>query len=317
VQAGLFLALTAFIACFLDPSYRPLSWAGMGLFCSMLLSIGLVNLVYEGSQMVTARRFQLDAALKLNPIGVVAAVGCVFFSRLVGFVPGYLYGAPGGYALGAAVDLSRRREVTIAGTGLGLTALLALLSWGLTIPTTLLQRSLGATGFAGTVRGAIGGLQSILLTIFFVGLEVVFLELFPLGPTSGATLFHWSKVAWGVGFGVVSFIAFHTLFTPESAYLDAVRGKSLLLLLGVLALYSVLSVGLWFFYERRGQPASAPLCPSCGHQNLPDSRFCAKCGTPQPTQAPPGVSRTGLVMVIIIGALWLAIGIAILVAALG
>lgn len=318
VQVVAFLVVTAFIACFLDPSYRPLSWAGLGLFSSMLLSIGLVNLVYEGSQITAARRFDLEAVLKLNPIGVAVAVGCVFFSRMVGFTPGYLYGVPGGYALGAAVDLSRRREVTIAGTGLGATTLLALLSWGLTAATALLQKSLGAAGFAGFVRGATSGLQSVLLTIFFVGLEVVFLELFPLGPTNGATIFEWNKVVWGLGFAVVSFLAFHTLFTPQSAYLDAVRSQSLPLLLAVLALYSALTVGLWLFFDLRGaRQRSADLCASCGQQNLPDSRFCARCGAALLAPARGRVSRRGLVLAIAIGVLWLAIGVAVLLAALG
>jgi VWFA-related protein len=85
VQVVAFLVVTAFIACFLDPSYRPLSWAGLGLFSSMLLSIGLVNLVYEGSQITAARRFDLEAVLKLNPIGV--AVGPAFLGTDRGHGP--------------------------------------------------------------------------------------------------------------------------------------------------------------------------------------------------------------------------------------
>lgn len=315
LQIVLFLVLTALIACYLEPAFNPLSWAGVGLFVSMLLSVGLVNLAYEGSQVWRARRFQLDAFLQLYPAGVIVALICVFFSRLVGFVPGYLYGVPGGYALGAAVSLGKRREAAIAGTGLGAAGLLALLAWGLTLLTAWLQESLGAAGVSGFLRGTVGGLQSLLLTIFFVGLEIVFLELFPMGPTNGTTIFRWNKVVWGVAFGLVAFAAFHTLFTPESAYLESVRSHSLLLLLGLLALYSLLTVVLWLFFERRGKQEILALCTACGFQNSSGAGFCTQCGKNLSVQLKG--SRRGLVTVIIMVALWLVIGGAVLLAALG
>ncbi len=316
VQVGLFLLLTALAGCFLDPSFLPLSWAGVGLFVSMLLSVSLVNLVYEGSQVMAARRFHLDAALKLNPLGLLVAAGCVLFSRLVGFTPGYLYGVAGGYALGAAVDLSRRREATISGAGLGAAMALALLAWGLSAPSVLLQESLGTGGVAGVVRGLSGGVQNFLLTIFFVGLELVFLELFPVGPTNGAKLFDWNKVVWGICFGVAAFMACQLLLTPESAYLDVVRNQSVQLLLGLLALYSLVAVGLWYLFEARKRAPAQPACPACGTGNPIGSRFCGECGVALPAVVPTGSSRRGVFMVVVIASLWVVIIVAVLMAAL-
>jgi VWFA-related protein len=323
LQVAAFLLVTALIACFLEPSFRFFTWPSVGVFFAMLFSVGLVNLVYEGSQVVAARRFHLDAALKLNPSGIVVALGCVLLSRLAGFVPGYLYGVAGGYALGSAVELGRRREATISGTALGATLLLALLAWGLTVPTSLLQGALGAEGVGGFFGGIVGGLQNGLLTIFFVGLEVVFLEMFPVQPTNGSALFAWNKVAWGLGFGAVAFIAFHTLLTPDSAYLDTVRNTSLDLLLGMLFLFSVVTVALWYFLEKRkqGQAPAVGVCPTCGHDNGPAARFCSECGTSIPTPTPASVQRGfprhGRLLVILLGALWALVLIAVLLAALG
>ncbi len=317
LQVALFVVLTALTACFLDPSFRFFSWAGLGLFFSMLFSVGLVNLAYEGTQVFAARRFRLEAAIKLNPLGILVAIVCVLFSRLVGFVPGYLYGIPGGYVLGSAVELSRRREAAIGGAGLGAAAVLAFLAWGLTVPTALLQQDMGSAGLTRFFPGLVGVIQAFLLTVFFVGLEAVFLELFPLGPTDGAALFRWNKLVWGLSFAVAAFAAFHTLLTPESAYLDTVRSHSLQLLLALLALYSLLAVGLWFLLEGRRRPAAARPCTACGRENDPQDHFCIYCGTPLP---PPGrrqVSRQGLAMVAAIAFLWLGIIVAIALAALG
>ncbi|MBN1483609.1 MAG: VWA domain-containing protein [Chloroflexia bacterium] len=314
VQVALFLVLTALIGCYLEPGFNPFSLPGLGLFFSMLLSIGLVNLAYEGSQVWTARRFQLDAFLQLHLTGILAAAACVFFSRLVGFVPGYLYGVPGGYALGSAVALSRRREATIAGSGLLAAGLLALLSWGLTVPLMYWQGTLGLSGFSGTLRGLLGGVQSLLLTLFFVGLEVVFFELFPMGPTNGTTLFKWNKALWALVFVPVSFIALHTLFTPESAYLETVRNQNLLLLLALLALYSLLTVLLWYWFELRGRKETAPVCPACGSENRPESRFCASCGG---ALVAPRRSPQGLALVIILAGLWLVLVLAVILGILG
>lgn len=312
VQVGLFLVVTALIACFLEPSFRFLTWPSVGVFFAMLLSVGLVNMTYEGSQVVAARRFRLDAALRLNPIGILVALGCVLLSRAVGFVPGYLYGVAGGYALGAAADLSRRREAAIGGTALASTLLLALLAWGLTIPTSLL---IDAVGDSKLLAGLFGSLQDGLLTIFFVGLEVVFLEMFPLRPTNGAVLFQWSKVVWGAAFGVVGFIALHTLLTPDSAYLDTVRNNSLGLLLGMLALYSALTFGLWYYFERRRLRQAAGVCPNCQQDNGPAARFCARCGTA--LGAPQKKGRRGLWLIIVLGVLWGLVLLAVVLALLG
>ncbi len=314
---ALFLALTAFVACLLDPSFRPFSWAGLGLFFSMVFSIGLVNLTYEGSQVWRARRLHLDAVLKLNPLGILAALACVLFSRLVGFLPGYLYGVVGGYALAAEAQLNRRQEATIAGAGLWNTGLLALLAWGATVPTALLQGVLAPSGFGGALRSLVGGVQSLLLALFFVGLEVVFLELFPVGPTSGATLFRWSKAVWGIAFGLVAFLAFHTLLTPESAFLDSVRSQSLQLLLGVLAVYSLVTVLLWFFFEGRAGRVAGQACPACAQAIAPGARFCPYCGTALPPAPARAVVRQGLVLVVAVLGLWLAIGIVLLLTLLG
>lgn len=315
LQVAAFLVVTALIACFLEPSFRFFSWSSVGVFFAMLFSVGLVNLTYEGSQVLAARRFHLEAALKLNPIGILVALGCVLLSRLAGFVPGYLYGVAGGYALGTAVDLGRRREAAIGGTALGATLLLSLLAWGLTIPTALLQNALGAGGVGSFLAGLVGGVQDGLLTLFFVGVEVVFLELFPVQPTNGSVLFSWSKLAWGLSFGVVAFIAFHTLLTPESAYLSTVRNQSLLLLLGMLFLYSLLAVGLWYFFARRNQRQGALVCPACRQSSPPGSRFCTHCGAVLPAHS--GFPRHGLVLVLIVAALWGLILVALLLAALG
>ncbi len=312
VQVGLFLVVTALIACFLEPSFRFFTWSGVGVFFAMLLSVGLVNTTYEGSQVVVARRFRLDAALRLNPIGILVALGCVLLSRAVGFVPGYLYGVAGGYALGAAADLSRRREAAIGGTALASTLLLALFSWALTIPTSLLLDAVGGSKF---LAGLFGGIQDGLLTIFFVGLEVVFLEMFPLRPTNGSVLFQWSKVAWGAAFAVVGFIALHTLLTPSSAYLDTVRNTGLGLLLGMLALYSVLTFALWYYFERRRLRQAAGVCPACRRDNGPAARFCAGCGTA--LGAPQKKGRRGQWLVIVLGALWGLVLVAVVLALLG
>jgi hypothetical protein len=319
LRVAAFLVVTALIACFLEPSFRFFTWSSVGVFFAMLFSVGLVNLVYEGSQVLAARRFHLDAAIKLNPLGLLVALGCVLLSRVAGFVPGYLYGVAGGYALGSAVELSRRREAAISGTALGVTLLLSLVAWGLTVPTVLLQGALGTTGVGGFFGGLAGGLQDGLLTIFFVGVEVVFLEMFPLEPTNGSVLFAWSKWAWGGAFVVVGFIAFHTLLTPDSAFLGTVSNTSLDLLLGMLFLYSAVTVGLWYFFQWRQRRASAGtgLCPTCGHDNGPAARFCGACGATLTTPVLEKPSRQGLVLVLLMGGVWALIVVAVLLALIG
>ncbi|MBN1483608.1 MAG: zinc-ribbon domain-containing protein [Chloroflexia bacterium] len=105
-------------------------------------------------------------------------------------------------------------------------------------------------------------------------------------------------------------MAGHTLLSPQSAALDTVCCHSVRLLLGLLALYSVLTVGLWYVYEVRQQRASPVDCPSCGATMPSNAHFCTDCGQALPGRRP--TSRRTLAMLIVLGLLWLVLGTVLL-----
>ncbi len=59
----------------------------------------------------------------------------------------------------------------------------------------------------------------------------------------------WSRFAWGVAFGLSAWLFFRVLINPGSAYLEAFTGKKVLVMLGMLVVYSAITLGTWLFFR--------------------------------------------------------------------
>lgn len=63
----------------------------------------------------------------------------------------------------------------------------------------------------------------------------------------------WEKECEGVSFGLATWLFFHVLINPGSAYLEALSSKKVLLMLGTLAGYGSLTVATWLLFRWSGQ----------------------------------------------------------------
>ncbi len=242
-----FLALTALVASFLDPNFQPGTTVGIGTFVTLLVALALVNLAAAFGGNLAARSRQVAPGLRVRPGAVLLVAGCVVVSRSIGFLPGYLIGLPAGLALLMA-EANRERDLAIGRAAVLAAITIGLAAWLLSWPVELLSARLSGSpgsGIAALGLSVAGGVQSALLAIFLIAFEFALFDLLPIGSTTGRLWLAQKRLVWGVAFGVVAFATLHTLFNPNRAGLDALRGASLLPLGAIIAAYSGITLIAW------------------------------------------------------------------------
>ncbi len=263
VLGTIFIGLTALLAAFIDPAFNPASPRGLGIFLSIFAAIGLVNLLYARIQIVAAQRQGLSAALRIRPLNLAIILLAALISRSIGFLPGFLIGLPAGCALVTVTENSAAVETRLVTRGLIGVMIVAIFVWLLAIPIDLVMGNLiSQSNTDGLAFGLnlLGAVQSVVLTIFVVAVELAFVTLFPLTITGGHHLYERSRLGWGLSFMVVTFIALHTIFNPLSAGFDVFQNSNLLVIGGLLAIITGIALSLWLsaYGERlqTGRPLS-------------------------------------------------------------
>lgn len=225
---------SALIYAFLDPTFA-FNAAGMALFFALFLSIAIVAVVYDLSQGILAHRyFGRTGSMEAFPVALLIAIGCVMFSRLLNFQPGYLLGFVAAFVLSTDPTVDKLQEqrqnalLILAGTLLLL--FIALIAWSLTGITQDVP-ILGPT----------------LALIFVAGLEGVMYVLMPLEFLDGSVLYSWNKYVWFATFVVATYWFCQILLNPNGSFLEAFAKGNVQLMIVILILYILLTALLWWY----------------------------------------------------------------------
>jgi hypothetical protein len=253
LELAVFLALTALVASFLDPHFTPSNARGVGIFAGMLVAFAVVTLVYALAQSATARAFGVTGVFQIRPGYLLVVAACVLVSRLLDFVPGYVFGLAAGFAVLGALEGARRRDGMLALVAILAPLAVGLISWALSIPTDLALRNVAQGQVNATVSGGLttvlGAVQSALLLVSLVALWQTFFELFPIAGLRGWTLFTRSPVVWFVLMVAAALLTVHLLVNPSATVLEMPENRALVLLVVVLAIYSAAAVGAWLLFN--------------------------------------------------------------------
>jgi len=220
------LLLGAVIESFLEGG-AVFSPARLGLIGSLFVAGLIFDGIETGADWLAHRRFLAGKIETVNVrlLGLVFCILSVVISRLADFAPGYLYGIVGAIYLLPEVE-SRQGQGWRAFITILAAFLMALACWGL----------------SGLAMLQAPALESLLLTIFLVGLQYVLFTLFPLDVFEGYRLWQWKRWLWFALFAVVAFTAYHLLLNPSNDLVQALEKNSvqtLLILLGLFTLGTV------------------------------------------------------------------------------
>ena len=211
------------------------------LFFSLVIGIGIITVIYEGGQaLVMQRRFHIEASMDVVPFALGVAAFFVILSRLVNFQAPILYGFVAAASILRAVDVEEDQE-----------------GFAVAVPSfILLGFSLVAWGLLGPLRGLSSDSEQwfahlpdeVAAIVFAGGVEGLVFAMIPLAFTDGIKVFHWQKVVWFVLFAVPAFLFSWVILNPEAEAFGALLEGRVLLVLGLVAAYAAMTVGVWAYF---------------------------------------------------------------------
>jgi hypothetical protein len=237
------LALSGLIYGFLSPDFG-LNGKSLVLFASLVIGLGFVTYLVEGGSSLLARRLHgARATVRIYGTAVIVSVLCVIASRLINFEPGIVYGFIASSIILSPVALGKREEARLI-----LLPAIALLALSV-VAWIALQPVQAAAASSDTWYLAL--LDTILATIFVVGIEGLFLQMIPLRFMDGAAVMRWSRLAWVLMFGTITFLWWQLLLNRDSAYLDAFKHSSVWLAIVALLFFMATTGGVWLYFRYR------------------------------------------------------------------
>jgi hypothetical protein len=239
------LALLGFIYGFLSPDFG-LNQQSLILFVSLVVGLGFLTLLSEGSMTRLARRrYHATASVKLYGTAILVAVLAVVISRLLTFSPGLVYGFIASAVIVTPVALAKRDDATLVLLPAIALIVVGVAAWALLGPV----RVAAASGAPGPALA-----ESVLGMLEIGGLEGVFFMLLPLTFLDGAAVMNWSRAVWALAFGTVVFLWWQLLLNRDASYAGALEQTNVRIVLVTLGVW-MLSTGLfWSYFRFRPSP---------------------------------------------------------------
>ena len=237
------LLAMALLYGFLDPGFG-LNSDSVPTFVGLLIGVLITTVGFTLPTRIMRRRRTGEAGkLRVLPVALAVGVACVLISRLIGFLPGYLYGIALGLLFSAEVgDDAAAGEVA-------------------TTSIVTLAIAFGAWFGLGAVRSNAGGawsdlVQAALAMTTVSAFEALVFGLLPIHGMPGRVLFKQRRWLWVLIWGTSVLAFFHVLVNPQSGYLVNTAVVPVVTTYAMLGLFTLASLGLWAWF-RRAPSASA------------------------------------------------------------
>jgi hypothetical protein len=238
------LIAAALLFGFLDPGFAT-GADSIPVFLGLLIGVTVTTVGFALPTMIFRRRLAGEwGRLRALPLALAIGVACVVLSRAIRFVPGYLYAIVVGLVFVNEVSKTdEAREVAASAVillGLGLS------SWvGLGVVRA-------GQGFGSNV------IETALAMITVATLEAVAFGLLPMRGMPGGILFEERRRLWLILWGVSVLFFFHVIINPQSGYLASDSLVPVATTVGLLVLFTLVSLGLWGFFSHRGRGQAKP-----------------------------------------------------------
>lgn len=240
----LILGLTGLIYCFNEPD---LGFDGTTvlLFSSLVMALGVMTYVYEGGEaLVTHRRFQVPAGVRLFPVALIIASAFVLLSRLVDFQAPIIYGFVASAAILTAGSLEQKQSAQAVLIPAIVLLALSVGAWLLLGP--LREFSEGSGDWWDYLPGETAAL------IFAGGIEGLLFVMVPVRFTDGAKIFRWYRLLWFPLFAIPAFLFAWVILNPEAKELDALLEGRVVVALSLVGAFATVTALIWAFFSLRG-----------------------------------------------------------------
>ena len=243
---AIFVLVSGLLYGLLDPEFG-LDSRSLVTFAGIVLGLVIVTWAANLPRRVIHARVAGDRGrLWVVPGTLLVAALCVLISRLVGFLPGYLYGLILGYAFVARVEPAHDGR---AG-GLG--------AWWMLALSAVAWLTLGAVrvpGVEGTVIGTVT--EGVLAALVVAGIEGIVFSLMPLRFLPGELVFKWQRWRWIVLYALGLFGFVVILLNPASGHLPKQDSASFVIALALFLGFGIASILFWAYFRFRPKPQPA------------------------------------------------------------
>lgn len=314
-KLGVIVVIYGLTFSYLDQTWNPLSFNGVWLFLTMALAFGVVGLADDIIQWNTARRWKLPARVSIQPGNLLLAVFSTLFSRVLVLTPGVMFGMPEAFEIDPA-SLDSQRKNRLLSLAAGVLIIILLGSW---LPTALTDLALGAAqslpaGVQPFIMIPVAALQSLLLLIFAVTVQNLFLHMLALPDTIGEMVKRWNRVAWFAALVLASYIYLQTLLNPNGDLARSLQTSNIRVFIGTIAAFLLFTMVMRLLLRRftpkpaaapaaevifppaevsPAGPAQAPTYPQTASQPVVSPTWPAGPTSPGPLQAAPGGQPAG------------------------
>lgn len=241
----------------LERGWNPLTLTGFYLFISMTIAFGVVGIADDIAQWGAARRWGVPTSLSLRPSNLLLAVASTTFSRILAFVPGIMFGTPEAFEVDKA-SLDKQKENNLLKIALGTLLIISTGVWLLTALTALVQRAT----LPELLLILVGGIESLLLLVFAVAVQNIFVQMLAFPGSIGRALVRWNRWLWATGLLAITFLFYHTLINPQGDLAAALSSANVRVFLTTVAVFVAGTLAVWLYFKwhnrRRAKPAALP-----------------------------------------------------------
>jgi YVTN family beta-propeller protein len=256
-----FVAGAGLINSFLIPSFgfnRTTLW----LFLGQCVGVSILTLSWQVTPAIAGVRGHHRVHLQVLIGGMLIAVFCVSFSRVLGLSPGYCYGLIAVLLLRPEPDDERDGQLNAISAAVVMVVSTAALF--LTVPVYHAATSANPSPFVLVLNPALN-------VVFMAGFASLAFGMFPLPFLPGQHVAKWSRIVWfAIGaVGLVGFVA--VLLSPGSGTSSELKHVALVPLLTAFVLFGLISLGFMAYFHIRPNPMTQdePAALASTHDQAP------------------------------------------------
>jgi hypothetical protein len=233
-RLGLILLIVGAIYSGLDPDFG-LNQTTLALVVSLTIGVGLLTIIYEGSQiLLSSRAFGHPGTLELEPLGILIAIASVLLTRITSLHPGIVLGVIAGAVVSAPDTREQGKVVLGAMVGMLVMSLVALL---LVAPLRTLSND--SSAWYAVIP------ETVAVTLFVGGIEGLLFNLLPLEFMEGRAVWRWSRPAWLLLTVTVVFVFFHVVVNRTDSYTSVAEETGVRALFAIAVVCVLLASAFW------------------------------------------------------------------------
>jgi hypothetical protein len=240
LKPGIIVLVTASIYALLEPGFG-FNNDTLVVVIALAAGIGIATFLYEGGQVLWAsKHYDTPAAMRLYPLAILIALGCVAVTRVTNLHPGVVFGFVTAAALFPRAEITRDAQGKIIALPLALLLLVSLLAFTLIDP--LHEFSLDNPGVWGALP------ETIAVAVFVGGAQSALLILIPVTFNDGEKVWAWSKLAWFALAVPAAFAFFHVILNDDD-FGELTNNTGGVTLIVICLVVLVISAATWLYFR--------------------------------------------------------------------